>query len=141
MAYSTQSDILNELDQETLIQLTDDADTGAVAAAVVTAKIADADAEIDGYCGQRYAVPFTTVPPIIKRASIVIAIKNLFGRRRGAPESRRQDYDDMIRLLKDVSAGKATLGENDPDSTPSASNAPDIESSDRIFSRDKLAGF
>jgi len=141
MAYSTQTDILQELDQATLIQLTDDNGTGGVSAAVVTAKIADADAEIDGYCGQRYTVPFATVPPIIKRASIVIAVKNLFGRRRGAPESRRQDYDDMIRFLKDISSGKATLGVDDPDGTPSASNEPDIESADRVFSRDKLIGF
>jgi phage gp36-like protein len=120
---------------------TGDSWTIGIVSDVISAKIADADAEIDGYCGTRYSVPFATVPPVIQRASVVISIKNLYGRKRGAGESRRKDYDDVIRFLKDVAAGRATLGENDPDSTPSASNAPDIDSPDRIFSRENMTGF
>ena len=74
MPYATQADILDQLDEDILIQLTDDADTGDVVDDVVTRAIADADAEIDGYCGKRYSVPFDTVPPIIRKFAVDIAI-------------------------------------------------------------------
>jgi len=141
MAYCTQSDILESLDQTTLIQLTDDAGTEGIDASAVARAIADADAEIDGYCGSRYSVPFATVPDIIRKFSVAIAVKNLFSRRRGAPDNRRKDYDDAIAFLKDVAKGVASLGVNDPDGTPAASNAPDIDGPDRVFDRDNLEGF
>ncbi|MDZ7831633.1 MAG: DUF1320 domain-containing protein [Desulfobacterales bacterium] len=138
MPYSTQSDILDQIDETTLVSLTDDAGTGSVDDDVVTRAIADADAEIDGYCGKKYEVPFSPVPDLIRKFSVVIAIKNLFARRRGAPDSRRQDYEDAIKFLKEVSKGNATLGEDDPADVPQSSHAPEIESADRIFDRDSL---
>ena len=61
MAYSTQTDLLEQITEDELIQLTDDADAGAVDSDAVTRAIVDADAEIDGYCGSRYdlRVPHT----------------------------------------------------------------------------------
>jgi phage gp36-like protein len=141
MAYCTQDDILEQLDQTTLIQLTDDAGNNGIDSSVVARAIADADAEIDGYCGARYSVPFSVVPAIIRKFSVAIAIKNLFSRRRGAPDPRRKDYEDAIAFLKDISKGTASLGQNDPDGSPAASNAPDIDGPDRVFSRDNLEGF
>jgi phage gp36-like protein len=141
MAYCTQSDLLEQLDQDILIQLTDDDANGAIDASVVTRAIADADAEIDGYCGQNYPVPFATVPDLIRKFSVTIAIKNLYARRSSVPDSRRSDYADAIAFLKEVSKGNASLGGSDPAGTPSESNMPDIDSSDRVFSRDNFEGF
>jgi phage gp36-like protein len=140
MAYSTQSEILDQMDEDVLIQLTDDDDAGVVDADVVTQKIADADALIDGYCGARYAVPFTTVPALVLKFSVDIAIYNLYGRRKGAPEDRRNRFKEAVDFLKGVSAGNNSLGENDPAAGETlfelSSNNPD-----RIFTRDKMAGF
>jgi phage gp36-like protein len=141
MAYCTQDDLLKKIDYDTLVQLTDDHNTGGIVAAIVTEAIADADAEIDGYCGRRHPVPFSTVPAIIKKHSVTIAIKNLYARRRGAPENRRQDYDDAIAFLKDVAKGIVTLGEDDPDGLPAETHTVDIDGPDRIFDRDELKGF
>jgi len=141
MAYSTKADILEQLDEDVLIQLTDDADAGAVDDDMVTRAIADADSEIDSYCGKRYEVPFSTVPERVRKLSVDIAIYNLYSRRKGAPESREKRYDRAISFLKDVAKGLATLGEDDPDSTPAESHKPDIDQSDRIFTRDKMKGF
>jgi len=138
--YATQADILEQLDEDILIQLTDDADTGDVVDDVVTRAIADADAEIDGYCGKRYSVPFDTVPPIIRKFAVDIAIYNLYARRKGAPEDREKRYNNAVKFLTNVSKGLISLGENDPDSTP-ASNAPEIENEDRIFTRTDLEDF
>jgi len=138
--YATQADILEQLDEDTLIQLTDDADTGAVDDDMVTRAIADADAEIDGYCGKRYSVPFSTVPAIIRKFAVDIAIYNLYARRKGAPEDRKDRYTSALKFLAGVSKGIISLGENDPDSTP-ASNAPEIDDEDRIFTRTTMEGF
>jgi len=141
MAYSTQSDILEQLDEDTLIQLTDDADTGAVDTSVVDRAIADADAEIDSYCGVRYSVPFTTVPDRVRKLSVDIAIYNLYARRKGSPEHRKERYDNAIRFLKDVAKNQASLGKDDPDAPPLDAHQPEITQSDRIFTRDKMKGF
>ena len=141
MSYCTKSDILEQLDEDVLIQLTDDEDTGSVDDDKVTRAIVNADAEIDSYCGTKYAVPFTTVPDIILAVSVDIAIYNLYARRKGAPESIEKRYNSRIAFLKDVSKGTATLGKDDPDGAPSDQNTPEISSSDRVFSRDKLKGW
>jgi phage gp36-like protein len=108
---------------------------------VVARAIADADAEIDSYCGVRYSVPFSTVPPVILKFSVDIAIYNLYARRKGAPEDRKTRYDNAVRFLKDVSKGLASLGKDDPDSTPAERHMPDIDQSDRLFTREKMKGF
>lgn len=143
MAYCAQSDILEQIDEDVLIGLTDDDDDGDVDDDKVTRAIADADAEIDSYCGARYTVPFTTVPAIIRKMSVEIAIYNLYARRKGASESREKRYNNAIRLLRDVSKGVVSLGADDPDGSPPDTNAPQMATTnpDRIFSREKLKGF
>lgn len=141
MSYCTQNDILNELDTDILIQLTDDADEDAIDAAKVAAAIDKAEEEIDGYCGMRYSVPFATVPGRVLHLCVDIAIYHLYARRQGAPEQRQRAYDNAVRFLRDVSAGKASLGENDPDGAPAAAETPQIAQATRIFSRDDLKGF
>ena len=141
MAYSLQADLLEQISESKLIQLTDDADAGIIDADVITRAIADADAEIDGYCGTRYTVPFTTVPAIIRKVSVDIVIYNLYARRKGAPDDRQKRYDDAIKFLINVSKALISLGADDPDSTPAETNKPDITQNDRIFTRDKMNGF
>ena len=141
MAYCTQDDILDQLDEAVLIQLTDDDGAGEVDDDKVTRAIADADSEIDSYCGTRYSVPFSTVPAVIRKCSVDIAIYNLYARRRGAPEDRKERYKNSVDFLKEVSKGNASLGEDDPDATPANKESPDISSNTRIFTRDKMQGF
>ena len=143
MAYCTKSDILEQLDEDDLIQLTDDTDAGTVDDDKVDRAIADADAEIDSYCGTRYTVPFATVPDIVRKYSVDIAIFNLYARRHGVPEDRQKRYDNAIRFFRDVATNKASLGENDPDGNPPDSDAPQMstDNPERIFTRDKMKGF
>ena len=141
MSYSTKADILEQMDEDVLIQLTDDLDAGEVDEDMVTRAIDDADSEIDSYCGVRHVVPFVTVPNRVRKLSVDIAIYNLYARRKGAPEDRKARYENAIRFLKDVAKGIATLGEDDPDATPAESHRPDIDQADRIFTRDKMKGF
>ncbi len=141
MAYCTQEDISGQLDTTILTQLTDDSGAGQFDPDVVDAAIADADAEIDGYCGARYPVPFAPVPPMIAKLSTDIAVYNLFARRDNVPEARAKRYDNAIRFLTAVAAGKISLGAQDPDGTPAPSCRPDIQSDTRLFDRSKMDGF
>lgn len=143
MPYSTQPDILEAIDEETLIQLTDDAGAGAVDASVVERMISDADSEIDAYCGRRYTVPFVTAPGIIRKLSVDIAIYHLYGRRAAGdvPEARKARYSNAVRLLEHISKGVVSLGGEDPSGSPAAVERPSVASGDRVFSRDNLAGF
>lgn len=140
MAYSTQDDILEQIDEAVLIQLTDP-DGAAIDADVVTRAIEDADATIDSYCQGRYTVPLSPVPDKIRQISVDIAIYNLFSRRGdAAPEVRKDRHKEAVRFLERVSDGKIKLGA----ATPAQSNTPDtvnISSNDRIFDRDKMSGF
>jgi len=134
MAYCTQSDILEQIDEDRLIQLTDDNDAGVIDTDVVDRAIADADAEIDAYCGTRYDTPFSPTPAMIRKISVDIGIYNLFVRRRGVPEDRQKRYDNAIKFLTNVSKGLISLGADAPsvddDSGPEATTVK----GDRIFS-------
>lgn len=141
MAYSALEHIQQRVNETTLIRLTTDSGDS-VDLTIVEGAIADADAEIDGYVGRRHAVPLSPVPPMLVKLSADIAMRNLYRLRPGSvPEEIRESYKDAVRFLKDVSSGMVSLGVDDPEGTPAATHKPDIESSTRIFSRDKLEGF
>jgi len=134
MAYCTQADILEQLDEDVLIQLTDDDDIGAVDADMVTRAIADADALIDSYCGARYDVPLSPVPNIIRKCSVDLAICNLYARRKGVSEDREKRCKAAVGYLKDVSTGKATLGTDTPAADEDDGPQATTVKTDRLFS-------
>lgn len=136
--YSTLDDLKNTVPEDELIELTDDVGASAVDTSVVARAIADADAEIDSYCGSRYTMPLSPVPVIIRKFSVDMAIYNLFSRRSlKVPDDRQKRYDNAIRFLRDLAKGINTLGGDDPgeptDSLPQATQAKE----NRIFSMGK----
>lgn len=154
MSYSTLTDIKALLPEQTIIELTDDemsnlnaidenADDCAAVMERISTAIATADAEIDGYCAARYAVPFAVVPPVIKGLSVEIAIYYLHARK-GAPEKIVNRYEKAVARLRDISKGVLTLGQDPPpaESTAMADGAAGNKTADdRVFTRDKMRGF
>jgi phage gp36-like protein len=141
MAYSTKTDILEQLDEAILVQLTDDESTGLVNDDRVTRAIASADAAIDSYCQGRFTVPLSPIPDKIRDVSVDLAIYNLYSRREDTtPETRKDRYKEGIRFLEKVAEGKINLGAATP-APVTTGNAVDIEQSERIFTRDKMTGF
>lgn len=141
MPYCIQTDITDQLPLVKLVQLTDDDKTGSVDTETLAKSIADADAEIDGYCAIRYTAPFAPVPVMIRKLSVDIAIYNLFTRKPGVvPEERQKRYENAIRFLRDVSKGFISLGADAP-AEANASNTADIAGNARIFDRGKMQGF
>jgi phage gp36-like protein len=110
MAYSSNQDLLNDLSEDLLMQLTDDYGAGVVDWNVVEEKRCDADALIDGYCASGYPLPFNPVPRVIRKLSRDITVYNLYDRRLGAPENVQRAYDNAIKLLGKIQAGDVELG-------------------------------
>ena len=110
MSYSTKDDILLQIDEETLINLTDDDDSGTIDDNVVNRAIADADALIDSYLSSRYAIPLLSAPAIIKNISVDIAIYNLYSRRTDTiPDIRKDRFTNALKYLQDITNGKIAL--------------------------------
>lgn len=114
---------------------------GTIDTSVTDRAIADADAEINGYCAERYTVPFSPVPTIIRKYSVDIAIYNLFSRRHGPDEVREKRYDDAVVFLLAVSKGNVTLGVDTPDETSQDSVGVTTDKDDRIFTSTTLANY
>jgi phage gp36-like protein len=141
VAYCTIDDIRDQLDEQKLIQLTDDDQSGAVDEAHVTKAITDADATVDAYCQRRYTVPLTPVPAKINAIGVDLAIYNLYSRRDDTiPDLRKDRQKEAIRFLEKVSEGKIELGASTPAPT-NTGNTADITYNDRIFTRSKMRGF
>ncbi len=141
MAYSAQTDILEQLPEIDLIGLTDDEAAGVVDESVVARAIADADATIDSYLQTRYSVPLSPVPDKVRLISVDLAIYNVFSRRSlDPPEVRKDRKKDAMAWLKMVAEGKISLG-SDEISPANAANDVQITDDNRIFSRTKMDGF
>jgi phage gp36-like protein len=141
-AYCTLDDIKKTLPEAAIIQLTDDDDLGYLDEIKVNEAIAAADAEIDTYCAARYTVPFETAPAQIKKLSIDIAIYNLYKRKvETVPEAKKDSYNNAVRMLKDISAGKAALMVGTEEVADLGGPESTTSVDDKIFTKTRLDNF
>lgn len=142
MAYILQADLTEGLSESQILQLTDDEKTGANVANRVSLAITSAEGLVNGYLGARYVVPIAgPIPDIVQKWAVDIAKYFLYQRRR-VPEDVRQSYEDAISALRDVSAGKMTLGvEPAPTGSTLFSGGGAVYTEDRVFTRETLASY
>lgn len=140
MAYSNQSDLLERINEDTLVQLTDTTASGQVDPALLNSSIADADALINSLVSPVYQVPLTVVPRVIRDHSATIAIFKLHLFRSIDPGVWKEAYAGSLAFLQAVAEGKIQLEGISTEPSPSAnlSNALSFESEPRKFSRTKL---
>lgn len=141
MSYAALADVLAQISEDELVQLTDDSHVGAVDEAIVTSAVADASEEIDGYVGSKYALPLSSMPGILKKLCVDVAIYNLYARRHDSiPDMRKDRYENAIKFLMAVAAGKISLGVQDPGGSPPASGVG-VTGADQVMTSDKLSRF
>lgn len=145
MSYSTIEDLMKLVPRETLIQLTDDENTGVPAATRVEEAIRQADSEIDSYCAMKYVVPFDPVPEIVKKCSVDIAIYHLYSRRvEDLPPTRSERYRNAVRQLEGIGKGAISIGTG-PAAEPPANRDESPENTktadDRAVTKAQMAGF
>jgi phage gp36-like protein len=143
MAYCVLADITaKRIPEATLIQLTDDQDTGAVDQTVVDGIIADADELIDGHLRGRYVLPLEPVPGMVKALSVDIAVYNLYGRRSEyeTPKGVAEKYAAAMKILEKIRKGEIALGTAGviaPEAETPAETVL-VSTGDQMFSKDTL---
>ncbi len=147
MAYSTITDLTRWIEEEELIALCTRSSEATIESAEVTAvvdeAIASADGEIDGYLLARWPGlrDYSPVPDEINRISAVIAVYNLYLRRRAVTETWRSRYEDCRQRLEAAASGKFSLGLDDSGSVatpPEAACRTDADETNRVYTEEKL---
>lgn len=110
--YCTLDDIKKQVQEATLVEITDDNLSGQINTDVVDETILYADTLIDGYLRGRYTLPLQTLPEIVKVIAIDLAIYRLYSRRfhTDMPESIKDKYKNSIKLLEQIQKGIVSLG-------------------------------
>jgi|GEM_PF-1261931 len=107
---------------------------------VIERAIADAEAEIESYLAGRYELPLLTVPAIVRKITVDLAIYNLYFRRRGFLASEWQErYRAALRFLENVAQGVASLGADAPAEIRHLGPAATGSRQDRIFSLGRIS--
>ena len=110
MAYATVNDMIMQLGEGEVLSLSDRASAGVVDAALVADALARASSEMDSYLATRHQVPLSVVPSMLKTRCVEIAYYLLCRGARVINDDIVDLYKDAIRWLRDVAAGKASLG-------------------------------
>lgn len=141
MAYSTDTDLYDRIDQEMVIQLTDDANAGEVDETKLDNLRADCSELINTYLRGRYTVPVDPAPEILVNIEADLLVHKLYQRRSGyeIPDSISDSKKDAMELLKQINLGKVLL-EDQPDIAEAAIRT-NKKSTDRMFPDDTLKSF
>lgn len=145
-AYAALSDLTERFEEREIVQLTDDAGTGAADEAIAGRALTAASATIDGYLAATYQLPLARVPDNIVDLCCDIARFKLWQRKGTPPERVARDYDLAIKMLGEISRGtiKIDAGTREQPARDGAIvTTTDDPSGDsgRIFGRDRLKGF
>jgi phage gp36-like protein len=139
--YCTLADILKQISKDTLIQLTDDNQTGETDTVIVDEAIIYSETLIDGYLRGRYILPLNLVPAVVKIIAVDLSVCRLYSRRfqTETPDAISEKYKNSIKMLEQIQKGiialnikpKAIFNE-------SAIFRTNKDSSDRRFSKERL---
>ena len=107
MAYSEKADLIMAKDETILKQIA--GESGVINDDWINEAIEAADAQIDMNCEKKYTVPFTTVPKIIKKWSVQLALCWLYRRSNMANKSAEDECGKINDSLTLISEGKKEI--------------------------------
>ena len=110
--YTTRQDVKAYIPEEFLLQaLTDDAGSAEETPGIWESVLAVAEAEVDGYLGARFAVPFDPVPDVVRMASLLFVAEALYARRGsyGSANPFTARADAMRTKLERIGRGEEPL--------------------------------
>ncbi len=109
MAYCTLADVLEEISEEALIELT--GGTTAVDEAVLATAIHRADAICDSFLAMVTVVPVETPSQRLIETSVDETIYALYARTGFIPDTRKDRHVQAIAWLQGVAQGRLSLGD------------------------------
>lgn len=114
MGYATVTDLITRLGDKAVIELTNPHQRAtAVDEGVANAAIADGQALVDSYIGQRVSLPLDDVPHFVKTLTVDLAIyylKTKVGNTATKESTTAKLYDDAIKHLGRFATGETSLG-------------------------------
>jgi len=136
VTYAVKADMQAEFGDTELAQLTDRTNGQVTDDNVLTLALTRADDEINSYVGQKYTLPFTSVPTRLKAVGMDIARYYLYDAR--APQIVSDRYKAAVAWLKDVATGKAAVGvDAGSNLIPAATGSLiSVQASDQVFTDD-----
>ena len=140
MAYCTQADVEKVETAAQVIQLTDDANSGAIGLSNFNDAVAKADGLVDAYLrGHVPELPIPApVPSIIKEISTELTVYNLYLRRYSAnvPDSITKRKASALTQLEKIASGKISL--TDAQQSDVAAGNVKVDTQERIFPREVM---
>lgn len=147
MAYLELQDLLDELGEDVLVQLTDNSGTGEVDVARVEKAIEYAKGVFDAHARTRYSIP-VPVTPVVKSLNLDLAVFHLMKSRstlkEGVFEIKKIANDDAVKLLLNIANGKTALDVPANEETienPATSDQILTNASKSKFTDSKLSSF
>lgn len=136
MGYHTINDLVNKLTEQTLINLTDDENAGSINTERSEESIQTAQNIIDGYLRDKYTLPLSETPGVIREISIGLGVYDLYRRYNAddMPKTIREDRDNALKLLDHIMEGKIALFPTDSTNTFLTNKT----TSDRVFTKTEL---
>lgn len=147
MSYITIQDLLEEVSEQRLLQLTDNNKTGQIDQAKVQKAISFAVGTFESYARTRYTLPVPATE-LVKSKLFDLAIYKLERDLARTPDSidklRKQYYDPTIKFLEALQKGTAALDVPAAEETATNPASPDrvlSGSSKPVFTDDKFEGY
>ena len=139
MAYCSKTDLVERYGQIELAQLTDESAAANADDAEIVKACDEATSLIDAYLFERYLIPLSPVPTVVRKWACDIARKYLWKDRAEAESAVERAYQEAVAHLKDIARGIVSL----PDATGAgplpSSSALAIKTSAVVFTDDLLA--
>lgn len=117
--YCTVKDIIDDLTEKVLAQLSNDNDPNVINNGIVSKYISDVTQIIDGYLRGRYELPLTKEHSILKKICIDIVKYELYKRRGKVFDNIQNFYQDGIATLEKIQKGMIILNEGSAETRPS----------------------
>lgn len=155
MSYIAKQDLIDELGEAKLLELSDDAGTGALGDDAVDKRIdraiAYAEGTFDSYARNRYTIPVPATI-VVKARCIDLAVFHFYKARaisatkEGVYGVKKDAHDAAITWLKDLAVGKAAIDVPSAEETVLLPASPDevLRGSSKtatVFSDSKLQGY
>lgn len=148
--YCTIDDLISRIGEKILINLTNDTTPATTVNSVIAEEnIVIADDLINSSIRNKYKLPLSSTPNLIKQLSADITIYRLYCRRpQNVPENYKKNYEVALQILKDLQSGAKVLdlpsSSGGGESTTSISSAlylTDKTEDDRRFSKEVMSRF
>lgn len=141
--YCSIIDIQKFVDTPTLVQLTDDNQTGVIDQSVIDEAIIYSETLIDGYLRGRYTIPLNQTPKIITFIALDLSIHRLYSRRLATdmPDSINEKYKTAIKVLEQIQKGVISLGVEVTGNAPELGEYRTNKDGSKTFSKEALDAY